>query len=1006
MPPALSTIRGFLDRLVRRERGLLAARALAQVVVAGCGALIVGALWLSAGRGASESLLVLTAVGIVGGALALIFPLLLRWRDSGLPLEQARRVEAQLPDLDHRLVTVVGRADMLAVQGRAVLLERAADRVRSRLEAIAPVDIHPSTTTLRAWAVAVGILLVTGIAQLTLPVGPIQAMAVLGGQSVSAEPGAVPPPTEAAERAVVGDIVLRYVFPEYTGIDPVEVANSDGTIHAPAGTMVQIRARTATPFERAALQINDGSLMSTDLIGGRDLYTELVIREAGAWRFWLMTADTRVPSKDFKLVVEEDAAPVVTLENGATPAVPHDRPVPLGWNVRDDFGIERVVVEVTQGDQTREVELRAPPDAPRELRGALRLSPRDLGLKPGESAKLKVVAYDNDRAGGNKRGESAEVEITSLGPRGRGRRLSQQAEALRDAMIPVLAAFLVEAIPPDDTVSGVQRWAGEARLRYEPIRDLVESSGGLQEGALQDDLIKDVLESGARLIRFSVTTWDPASTRRVTAGDQQRFADLHGEAVVSLEKATYILDSLLVSAVMADLARASEDLASEAQDLASRAEDMEAAELLARLDKLQRTMAELAQKAQKLNEGALQEYLNGRLDDTKNLMDQIRKAVAEGRMEDAREMLAQLAEQVQQMAEGINDRMAAGQSGEDQLGEAAQQAMDALEQLEKDQRALADELESQRQELGEEFSEQLELWNQLDALAKEGAERGRLAVEATGDGRGWRTESVRRLEMLNERTGGIEDAVRARDLSRTGERVLEAVRPADIAQRTIEMERTRSRMEDVLPDGLDAAAGHAARVREVLNEMLAVLDQLEERQERDDPRMQQAAQDMAARQQQLQERQQQLQKDVQSVERALPTGDGQATEAMQRAGEAMERAEGSLESGEAMSGEGHQREAAERVGEARQRLEQQMQQMQQMQQARGEMQGEQQRDGGEGEDGDAQAERDPGSIDIPAPEDFQTPEDYRRALLEGMSGDVPEEYRAMKQQYFEELVRQ
>ena len=30
----------------------------------------------------------------------------------------------------------------------------------------------------------------------------------------------------------------------------------------------------------------------------------------------------------------------------------------------------------------------------------------------------------------------------------------------------------------------------------------------------------------------------------------------------------------------------------------------------------------------------------------------------------------------------------------------------------------------------------------------------------------------------------------------------------------------------------------------------------------------------------------------------------------------------------------------------------------------------------------------------------------RRALLEGMSGDVPEEYEALKQRYFEELVRQ
>ena len=39
-------------------------------------------------------------------------------------------------------------------------------------------------------------------------------------------------------------------------------------------------------------------------------------------------------------------------------------------------------------------------------------------------------------------------------------------------------------------------------------------------------------------------------------------------------------------------------------------------------------------------------------------------------------------------------------------------------------------------------------------------------------------------------------------------------------------------------------------------------------------------------------------------------------------------------------------------------------------------------------------------------EEFRTPEEYRRALLEGMEGDVPEEYRALKKRYYEELVLQ
>jgi hypothetical protein len=43
---------------------------------------------------------------------------------------------------------------------------------------------------------------------------------------------------------------------------------------------------------------------------------------------------------------------------------------------------------------------------------------------------------------------------------------------------------------------------------------------------------------------------------------------------------------------------------------------------------------------------------------------------------------------------------------------------------------------------------------------------------------------------------------------------------------------------------------------------------------------------------------------------------------------------------------------------------------------------------------------------LPAPEAFRTPEEYRRALLQGMEGEVPEEYKTLNRRYYEELVRQ
>ena len=99
----------------------------------------------------------------------------------------------------------------------------------------------------------------------------------------------------------------------------------------------------------------------------------------------------------------------------------------------------------------------------------------------------------------------------------------------------------------------------------------------------------------------------------------------------------------------------------------------------------------------------------------------------------------------------------------------------------------------------------------------------------------------------------------------------------------------------------------------------------------------------------------------------------------------------------------HQRDAARNVRDAKERLDQQMQQAAEMQRLRKQMQ--QGQDSGR-KNGGNEEHLSPEDFTLPVPEDFQTPEEYRRALLEGMEADVPEEYRALNQRYFEELVRQ
>ena len=133
---------------------------------------------------------------------------------------------------------------------------------------------------------------------------------------------------------------------------------------------------------------------------------------------------------------------------------------------------------VTRADGT--VEERFHLDAPRQLSGGVPVSPGQLGIPAGETVKMRVVAYDNDHLEGSKRGESPEVEMKVVGPRGQGRMLTAHYRRLRDALLPSLAAFLTDPMLPAASPRGMTAWVGKARERLTPARELHGAGGRAQ----------------------------------------------------------------------------------------------------------------------------------------------------------------------------------------------------------------------------------------------------------------------------------------------------------------------------------------------------------------------------------------------------------------------------------------------------------------------------------------------------------------------------------------------
>lgn len=1014
MTDTLHELFALLARLGARERRLLVARALAQGATAALLAAVVAGVLLS--WGATRALV----VGLVGGLgglttwMALGWPLVRRWRPAADPRRQARLLEQHEAALRSRLVTAIELASAPERVGSPALLARAASRAAALASAVPAARVHPALPAGLAGLCSAFALLIAMCAGLILPVGPLDAMAAMWtGSTAAARLDAAELPS-ADDRALVGDIVLRYVFPDYTGLAPLEIPNSDGTIHAPAGTVVTISARTAEPFEAAAIQVGEAPPQDARLVAGRDLSATLTVEAEGVWRFLLFRGPEARFSPDYRIVLEADAPPVVTFQGPAEIEVAADALIGLGWQASDDFGLERVAAEIEHEGASREVALRDPRETPLQLAGELGRTPRELGLRPGDEATLRFAAWDNDQLAGSKRGASAPVRITVLGPRGEGRRMARYYEALLEAMLPVLADFLEEPNPPATDPAAVWAWANRARGRFDPVREIVEGQWqGEVPSSLDGTLVNRVLETAARLFRFTTTAFDPDGGVRPSERDLETLSTLHAEEVAALEMAIYLLDAVLRNTALTEVAMQARDVAIEAQEVSELLkQDASAAELQSRLDQLERLLDRLAQSAARLSEGQLREFTNARTREAQDLIEAAREAIAAGRMDEARAMLEQLSSMLNQLSEGLDEQLASSQEQDDELARRMEQLQKDLEKLEVDQRDLARELAAARDQEGGQAREVVDAWARLDPLIKEAVIVACGAAGLPGDGLGWRSNSVRRLSDNCTLSEELQGAIRARDAAGALARHSEADLKLRQATNEVRNESGRARPEtDPVPPGVAPASEALARQRGLYDQIREILEQLAMQNVAMSPELQRAARELAQRQQALGERQERLSGEVETIEQAMPTGDGSAGRSMGQAGEAMGRAEGALESGDAMAGEGHQQHAADQLAATRRSLQRQQQEAQQMQQAMSQMSGDGQRQGqgqpqgGSNRGGDQDQAR--GSqIEIPAPESFRSPEAYREALLEGMEADVPDEYRALKQRYYEELVRQ
>ena len=990
MAQDLRRLHALIQGLVRRERSLLLLQVTGQAWLLLC-ALLVLALAvpsLSVEREAGTALLVAVA-GIGSWALVWV-PLLLRWRRAGDPLRQARLVERITPDLRGRLVSAVDPALDVEQAASQPLMGLMVRRALTATEQLDRSRVHSATLALAVVALAMVATVVPPVVGALLPGGLAATSGWwLGGgeasDAVSRALGAGGGPT-----ARLGDLTLTYTYPEYTGLEPREVPNSTGEVYGPPGTRVQVTARSARPIEAAALVAYDDPALDAQVTGdGRQLTGQFNIgTEEGTYHLVTYESGAATPSPDYPIRPEADLAPTLVLDaDGDVVEVAVDEGLPVYWLASDDYGLSRVVLEV-DGQHARR--LAEPLERRAELSGDLMLiRPLDLGLAPGDSVELTVAAWDNDEVSGEKRGVSRALEVVVVGSSGASPKADKLAGELRDVLVDALAGFLVEDFPPGTTDGDISRWGERVYDRYGEFDELATQNLGRVRNPVLERVMAMVQESAGELVRFTQVGFVPGGREPAAPPALLDLEGLRDTAMLDLEDGILLLDRFLRSRAMEEMLDDAKALAQVSDDLRYQLQDeLDPQGILSKLEQIERFEKALQDNAAKLpQDDRIAQFVQRRAVELDFLVQEGREAMAKSDPERARTMLERMTERARELSEGIEDRLAQREQQEQEGEDKVKQLIEELEALEEEQRELQNAVNQLRQELDASSTEQAEqAFTELDRLTR----------ELVADGQRWLVEHPESDVPLHVRMAG-EDAVdrSARLLRAVAARDIEGAREAaDWAQLSwVSVQRRSS-------DGRDAAelADDAATIAEKLDELMA-------QQPQGSTQARSAGQELSQQQQGLEQRLQAARQLGQEVVQDMSIQPRGLDEGLEQAGEQMGRADQTLQQGRLMPAEGSQGASAQSIREAREALEEALEQQQQSGNPSegGGGTGQEGEDSQGGKEGPDQQMR---PMRIPPPEDFQTPEDYREALLKGMQGDVPEEYRALKKRYYEELVRQ
>jgi hypothetical protein len=547
------------------------------------------------------------------------------------------------------------------------------------------------------------------------PQASLSFQAVSGGYA--SEAGAL----QVVPDPAVGQLVLRYLFPDYTGL-PEQVQEGGGDIQALPGTQVRLSMRANVPLASGRMRFEVGDEVPLAITDGHELRGELLVMHNDAYVIEVEDLhglrNSRPPR--FAVQVQPDALPVVEVAEPVDGMeVDETTDLRIRYEATDDFGLQdATLVYFGPGGGEQRVPMHQGRFERSSAFETFTWHVQEWELPDGDTLQFYVEVYDNDTISGPKRGVSETVTLRMRNREQEHDELEQLQEEVADAMLDLLADHLDlaaefeewqeqaeagEELDPNDMAEAQERQQ-QAEQRAEQLAEQVdealarvqndpyssyESFADLQALQRNMDRMQNSLMPSLQQSMQAMPPQNPSPSQM--AEPQERLEDVLQE----LERMASLSEQIADNEKMQDLERLSTRMMEEQNSLLSALDDLPPdfqggelpPELQEMLDNLQSMMQQLMEAMAQMPTAMSDEFLNSQLenmplDDMAQQMQELREKLAEGDLEAAKKLAEELLKNMSAMVAAMqNMQQQANEGTMDAMGQQLMESANRLQDL-------------------------------------------------------------------------------------------------------------------------------------------------------------------------------------------------------------------------------------------------------------------------------------------------------------------------------------